>query len=85
MKTPAEGQNPGCQAVKFQRLSTEAKHAFRWSRGTATCSCGRWALWGAPALESAHRDHALHRLTRAMAEGEPVGKAPSHVDCEHME
>jgi len=42
-------------------VSHRAKHAFCWSRGTATCSCGQWTLWGA-SLESAKRSHMLHRI-----------------------
>ena len=42
-----------------QVLTYEAKHTFQWSRGTATCSCGWWTLWGA-SLESARRSHSYH-------------------------
>lgn len=44
----------------YQSLRGQANHTFQWSRGTATCACGRWTLWGA-SLNSAKRSHAYHR------------------------
>jgi hypothetical protein len=55
---------PTCNQV----LTGEAKHTFQWSRGTATCSCGWWTLWGA-SLESAKRNYALHRANMLRIEG----------------
>ena len=51
-----------------QVLTYEAKHTFQWSRGTATCSCGWWTLWGA-SLESAKRSHSFHRNNMLRIEG----------------
>ena len=56
-----------------QVLTGEAKHMFQWSRGTATCSCGWWTLWGS-SLESARRDHALHRDRMLSVEGYRQGR-----------
>ncbi len=52
--------NPKTEYTYNQVLIDHAKHTFQWSRGTATCSCGHWTLWGA-SLDSARRSHALHR------------------------
>ena len=62
----------------FQQLSIVPKHQFQWSRGVATCSCGYWTLWGA-SLESAKRDHALHRRNRFEVESQPVGQIEPHA------
>ena len=51
-----------------QVLIYQAKHTLQWSRGTATCSCGWWKLWGA-SLEPAKRNHALHRANMLRVEG----------------
>jgi hypothetical protein len=60
MKMSLPGTNERTATVVNQYVSERAKHAFQWSRGTATCSCGHWTLWGA-SLESARRSHAYHR------------------------
>ena len=60
LKTPHSSRGQKTESEQYQAVTHRAKHKFQWSRGTATCSCGRWTLWGAN-LESAKRSHALHR------------------------
>ena len=60
MKKSSHMTIPITENKASQQVTEWAKHQFQWSQGTATCSCGRWTLWGA-SLESAKRSHALHR------------------------
>src|SRR5262249_50725182 len=61
VKTTAQEAKPQIESERYQLVRDRAKHAFQWSRGVASCSCGRWTLWGAT-LESAKRSHGLHRV-----------------------
>lgn len=60
MKKTSHIENAKSQIEKIQWFTDQANHTFQWSRGTATCACGCWTLWGA-SLKSAKRSHAYHR------------------------
>ena len=70
VKKTAHKANPQIEPAPYEVLRDKATHAFQWSQGTATCSCGRWTLWGAGSVESAKRNHALHRAN--LPESEPA-------------
>lgn len=77
MKSVAYNRNPRIEPEEFQGLTDQANHTFQWSRGTATCSCGQWTLWGA-SLDSDRRSHAYHRANLPEAQravGGPDGIA----------
>ena len=65
--------NPKSESTYNHVLTHEAKHTFQWSRGTATCSCGWWTLWGA-SMESAKRSHSFHRANMLRVEGYGRGR-----------
>ena len=70
--------NPKTEDTYNHVITDQAKHAFQWLRGTATCSCGWWTLWGA-SLESTKRSHAFHRANMLRVEDYErgrVGKRP---------
>jgi len=70
MKMSSPTSNAQTENTSNHQVSERAKHTFQWSQGTATCSCGRWTLWGAGSVESAKRNHALHRAN--LPESEPA-------------
>ncbi len=72
--------NPEMESSVVQRVTDPPKHQFQWSRGVATCSCGYWTLWGADNVDSARRDHALHRRNRWEVEAQPMGQIESDVE-----
>ena len=79
MKKSSPEANQKTGPSKFQRLSVAPKHQFRWSRGVATCSCGKWTLWG-DSLEGARRSHAYHRRNRWELEPQIVGQMKPDAD-----
>jgi hypothetical protein len=67
MKKSAYKANAKTNREVYSTVTDQANHTFQWSRGTATCSCGHWTLWN-DTLESARRNHALHRAHLTEAE-----------------
>jgi len=77
--------NTNCEV--YQIVTGLANHTFQWSRGTATCSCGHWKLWGSSPA-SARRSHALHRANLPEAQrvsGGPDGEAAKVTTTEGVQ